>query len=361
MQVKQIQLKNFRCFSDVTFDIDAPCILFQGANGSGKTSILEALHYLCYVRSFRTYFPQEIFSFEQDNFFIKAKYQTNINDEIIENQIQAGVTNKKKLIKINQKPIASYKELMDHYRVVTLVEDDLLLIKGPPDIRRTFIDQAISLSDPTFLQKLKSFRQILQNKNALLQKEKINHEMYHLWNQNLWDESVYIQNKRIELLKLIEKQVGHLISKYFDNQFSIFFNYRLQKTKKGQSYNQFIEENPFIIEQEQRFRRSLFGAHLDDFIISFNDKKSKQFASRGQQKLIVFLLKSAQLENLKLQKGCAIFLLDDFMTDFDPNKIKILFNMLSNFDGQYILTTPANDGLVKEMVVKNNSLIISLD
>ena len=107
------------------------------------------MHYLCYLRSFRTHLPQELVQFGQDNFFIKARLENgNAADGY---DLQVGFSNKKRLVKVNNKSIASYKELLDYYRIVTITEDDLGLIKDGPEERRLFIDQAIMLADPEFL------------------------------------------------------------------------------------------------------------------------------------------------------------------------------------------------------------------
>jgi DNA replication and repair protein RecF len=361
VQIKRVHLKSFRCFSSFDIEFDSPCILIEGANGSGKTTILEAIHYLSYVRSFRTFSPNDLFQFDHDSFFIKVYYETYIEDQILHNQVQAGVEGKKKLVKVDNKTVTSYKELVDHYRVVTLTEDDLSLVKGAPEGRRNFIDQAASLANPLFLKKIRFFKKILQNRNSMLQSDNINQEMYNLWTEKLWQESVDIQKERKVLLKEIQDIVQQLVEKYFSSEFSIKLSYKQNKIKKNMSFEDFLIENPFLQEQETRIRRSLFGAHLDDIIISFNDKKSRHFASRGQQKLIVVLLKIAQLKQLEIKKGEAIFLLDDFATDFDETKMKLILKALENLKGQIILTCPLGNSKLKNLLKKYKFQTISLD
>ena len=74
VRITNLQIKNFRCFGSLDLAFDNPITLIEGINGTGKTSLLEALHYLCYLRSFRTHLPQELVQFGHDNFFIKAHY-----------------------------------------------------------------------------------------------------------------------------------------------------------------------------------------------------------------------------------------------------------------------------------------------
>ena len=76
MQLTRIDIKNFRCFSSLSLELDNPIILIQGGNGSGKTSILEAIHYLAHLKSFRTPHPKDMANFDKKSFFIKASFVT---------------------------------------------------------------------------------------------------------------------------------------------------------------------------------------------------------------------------------------------------------------------------------------------
>src|SRR5580692_6261147 len=122
--VSQLYIKQFRCFEERSFVFTAPIVLLEGANGTGKTSIVEALHFLCYVKSFRALSPRELIAHNQPAFFIKAILRT----EEVEDSIQAGFAGAQRLIKINDQPVKSYKELIDHYRVITITEHDIDLI-----------------------------------------------------------------------------------------------------------------------------------------------------------------------------------------------------------------------------------------
>ena len=98
-------LKNFRCFDHISFDLDESILLVQGANGTGKTSLLEALHYACYLRSFRTHLPKDLVMFDKNSFFIKTTFRETTAQLSLENEIQVGFTGDKRLVKINQKCI----------------------------------------------------------------------------------------------------------------------------------------------------------------------------------------------------------------------------------------------------------------
>ncbi len=198
LQLVSVQLKHFRCFDQRTFELDSPVVLIQGVNGVGKTSLLEALHYACYLRSFRSHLPRDLIAFNNENFFVKVQLRDNSFGSNLEHHIQVGFAGAKRLVKVNQKAVSSYKELMQHYRVVSLTEDDLALVKGSPQIRRTFLDQAILLSDPDFISQTRDFRTVLENRNTMLKSGRgiYDHDLYLLWTQQLWERSKTIQCAR---------------------------------------------------------------------------------------------------------------------------------------------------------------------
>jgi len=345
VQITRLQLKHFRCFSDVTFSFEKPIIIIEGLNGSGKTSLLEALHYLCYLRSFRTYWPKELMQFDQQTFFIKAEFA----DEVGPHELQVGFTDKKRLVKLDKKAITSYKQLMDHYRIITITEDDLGLIKEGPEVRRNFLDQAIALFKPDFLLTIRKLRKLVEQRNALLKKGHFSQESYQLWTQQLWQHSKLIQAERTKMLRSLQSSTSKLLKAHFPN-LSITFDYKPKRIAKDDSIESFMAKNSQLQHDEARYGRSLFGAHLDDFAINFQDKRSRNFASRGQQKLIVLLINIAHAQQLIKERGSVIMLLDDFMTDFDQSRCVLLVDILHQLGCQLIFTLPWRQNfLVKQL------------
>jgi len=162
--IEKIQLNQFRCFDNATIDLDNPIVLIEGDNGTGKTSLLEALHYTCYLRSFRTHLQKELVRGNENTFFVKVL----LRNQDLHHNVQVGFSHTKRVVRIDGKAISSYKELMDYYRIISITEDDIELIKGAPELRRDFLDSALFLIDPDFLQKIKKLRKIVENRNGLL-------------------------------------------------------------------------------------------------------------------------------------------------------------------------------------------------
>jgi recombinational DNA repair ATPase RecF len=159
----------------------------------------------------------------------------------------------------------------------------------------------------------------------------------------LWQKSIQVQQARTLALGSLAESVQRVIEAYFDEGVRLSFSYHPKKGPYG-SFDSFLMDNPGLKQEELRYGRSLFGAHLDDFVIHFQDKHSRAFASRGQQKLAVLLLKIAQVVSLSDFESGAVFLLDDFMTDFDIDRSRRLIRGLMDLNAQLVLTSPIQGG-----------------
>jgi len=340
LQLAQIHLKGFRCFDNITFNLDSPVVMIYGINGAGKTSLLEALYYGCYLRSFRTNNAKDLIAINRESFFMQLSIN-DMDDIPLNHTITIGFSDNKRLVKVNNKSTISYKDLLAYYRVISLTEDDLLLIKGAPEYRRAFIDQALLLNNHSFLSILREYRVIVDQRNSLLNKESVNNDEYLIWTKTLWKHTQSIQAMRLEFLKQLEEGINIMLYNIFKDDITVTLSYQAKKNSDLE-FKEFLKTNSTLFQNERYFKRSLFGAHLDDFSIIFEGKKSRSFASRGQQKMLTLLIKAAQIHHNHM-KGPSIFLLDDFMTDFDKEKSECMLSVLLSLKCQLIFTSPHRD------------------
>ena len=266
MRIVSIRLRNFRCFSTLDLDLESPVILIHGRNGSGKTSILEALHYACYLRSFKTHLPKELVRSQAEGFGVAINLVAESFDTL---QIQFA--SKKKTIKLNEQTISSYKELYDAYRVVTITEGDLQMIQGSPGLRRSFLDTMVQLLEPSHAALVKKYKAILENRNALLIQAKFNgtidHESYLLWTNQLLQVSRLIQQSRQQAVVRLEKEAQVLIRELLvvadEEPLTISYSYATpySSIQEGTA-EELLIAYPDIIKSEIRQKRTLFGAIL---------------------------------------------------------------------------------------------------
>jgi DNA replication and repair protein RecF len=336
-------LKNFRCFSSIDLTLTKKIVIIEGPNGSGKTSLLEALHYLCYGRSFRTRITSDLITDTTDGFFVKATGQDSDGQAW---QIQVGGTAAKRALKINDQSATSYKELLQLYRIISVTEDDVMMVKGAPELRRLFIDQALMLQNHDYSKLMRMFRHILAQRNSALNIASYDPSALAMWTDKLVEHTQRIQEERKSLLNLLEREVNMLIAEFIDSNHdrsaidhSVVDHLFIHMSYQAKEYRE------QVLYDERRLKRTLFGAHLDDIDITFQQTSSRTHASRGQQKLIALALKIA---HLRLLGRPVILLLDDFLTDFDRDKMQRVFSMVTSLSCQVIITTPLADYFVNQ-------------
>jgi len=353
--LQSLEIKNFRCFQDIKLSFDSSIIFIQGDNGTGKTALLETIYYLCYLKSFRSHIPRELIRFDSDSFFLRGTFA----HEAEENVLQVGLVPQKKVVKINGKPVKSFQDLFNCARVISLTESDLFVIQGGPEKRRSFIDNLIFLHEPEFAKEIRLYKNILSQRTALLQKNFSDDDLYHLWTKKLWKASIKIKNLRISYLKKLSILLEDIIEQYpIDQPLSLAY---CCKQEYSESFEIFSQNYLFMKNREMRLQRTLFGAHLDDIGIYWNKAEARLFASRGQQKLIILLLKIAQAQGLNKENGLCIMLLDDFVTDFDLKRIRQTLEILTNLRCNLFFSCAQKNSILEQELNKYNVQKVDLE
>ncbi|HBL98730.1 TPA: hypothetical protein DDZ86_03750 [Candidatus Dependentiae bacterium] len=352
MFVKSLLVRQFRCFESFQITFDAPITIIEGPNGSGKTSLVEALYYACYLKSFRTHLPREMAQWDKEGFSLVLTGASDASSMEVDKDwdLKVVISNTKRLIKANGAAISSYKELFNFYRMVALSAQDLLIVSGSPEERRQFIDHAVLLTDPLYAQSLKSFRKTLKQRNALLAQGALDRVVYEIWTERLQGVTSEIRTQRERYLADLQVEVNRLVKEHLESEIpTIELQYKI-----GDDQNSTLERETYV-------RRSLMGAHLDEINILFNGQSARRFASRGQLKLIVYFLKLTQLSLLKKP---TIVVVDDFITDFDEQRSERLLELLcgrqnhSLAQRQVIFTVPSGCDLGERMKKKNYAISI---
>jgi DNA replication and repair protein RecF len=186
MEVKNLNLYNFRNYSNQKIFFEKGINLLCGPNGQGKTNILEAINFLLTGKSYRVKQENELIRWGQENFYINASCQVLNKIITLESYYQPG----KKVMKINQ---VACKRLSDYVGTVNAVffsPDDLSIIKKSPYERRRFLDLLIAQIKPGHVLLLNTYLKIIKQKNKLLKTEKrkdLLKQQLEVWNEQLAD------------------------------------------------------------------------------------------------------------------------------------------------------------------------------
>ena len=343
-QLNRIVLVNWYVLGAVEVPIKGN-VAIVGPNGSGKSSIVEALHYACYLRSFRAGQTRDIAHKDGDGtFFVKLQGEQNDGEPF---SIQIGFSEKTKRVKVNDKTVHTYKEVMSRYRVVTVAEHDLALIQAGPEHRRAFINHFCLLDNPSCAELLRQHKQNVQQRNGLILHGGQGEQM-RVWTEQLWQIAEQITVQRVAALKEIQKRVNELYESVHDGAPRIGLSYNRKHRKADESFDDFWQRYESVLASELNMKRTLFGAHLDDITITLDGRSTRSFASRGQQKLVLVLLKLAQVSVLQehAPNSGLLLVLDDLITDFDATVLERVLTLLNTLSCAVVITCPL-DNMVK--------------
>lgn len=333
--LQQISLTQFRNYSFNSFDFTRRITCITGANGCGKTNLLDAVYYLCYTKSYFTAQQQHAAQSGTDGFRLQGTFEGVKKPEIITCKWQAG----KKEIAANG---VEYERVADHigkYAAVMIAPDDMELVNDGSELRRKWIDGILSQADKQYFECLIQYQKVLLQRNGWLKMEAVqpgnNSHALEYYNFQLVRNGSYLYQQRAafiqEFLPLLNKYYHQLSS----GREAVSMHYSSDLHTHSLDY--WLTQT---LQHDLRLQRTTRGLHRDDLQFGIGDLSLKQFGSQGQKKSYLFALKLAQYYYLNNQlKQQPILLLDDIFEKLDQSRMEALLSIIQGADfGQVILT-----------------------
>src|SRR5690606_2384128 len=165
MHLQKLSLLNYKNLADAQFEFDARINCLVGANGIGKTNVLDAIYHLAYGKSYFNPMSVQNIRHGEEYFVIEGDFEKDDRREAVVCSLKKG---QKKVLKRNGKVYDKFSEHLGFIPLVIISPADRDLITEGSETRRRFIDSVISPLDPTYLQNLIDYQNILQQRNALL-------------------------------------------------------------------------------------------------------------------------------------------------------------------------------------------------
>jgi len=345
MQIKSLALQNFRSFALQSFTFSKTNLIF-GANGIGKTSIIEAIYLLASANSFRAGKIEEMLRLETDlgrvQGLIDLEGVGDASQEELKLEVMltrgevAGKRTQYRLFAMNDVRRRK-QDFLAFFKAVAFRPEDLRLVEGSPGRRRDFLDSALSMVSSEYGLALSRYQQTLKRRNRLLQKVsegKESAEILSFWNANLLNNGEILQRHRANFIDFIREVV-------FPFDLNIVYEPSLISAKRQEEY----------LAKEIMLGHSLIGPHKDDFSLNFSEEDKRidnlsllAYGSRGQQRLGVLWLKVAELQFLTDKIGYQpVLLLDDVLSELDEHSQAMVLSLLENY--QSILSTADLDVL----------------
>jgi len=331
MEIDNLEMISFRNHEKTKISFSPGLTVLWGKNGSGKTSVLEAIHSLSIGKSFRTNNKKEMIKNGSPGFLIKGLFINKGGNQSSVSYSQDLLGNKK--IKINKNTIIKRKELLGLNSVVVFSPEEETITKGPPRDRRRFYNKVFSICSKTYLEKLLTYNKILKQRNAALRNS---HKKQKTTSQpEIWTEPLAKAAKNLwkERNSLLEDFVAEFkkTTKDLDEKIEATIQYEKKETDTAEIVRQ-INNNTA---QDSKNGFTLYGPHRDDFLFLWNKKGIRKHGSQGEHKLFLALLKITELLFLsKKTNKKPVFLIDDLFASLDKEKSKNLLAFVGKLQGE---------------------------
>lgn len=342
-RLTKIIITQFKNYSFSSFAFTERVTGICGLNGKGKTNLLDAIYYLCFTKSYFSGSDAINIQFNKDGFRLEGLYNTGDADQKLV-CIHRGAGKKELLLNDIQ-----YEKFSSHiglFPCVMIAPDDIELIAGGSEPRRRFMDTVLSQMDAGYLQQLIIYMRVLQQRNSLLKRfaeqGKTDWPLLDVLDEQLVKPGNYIFLKRRnfsqQLILLVKKFYNQIANN--DEEVTLHYESQLNSLAFEKILNQYRDKDLLL-------QRTNGGVHKDDIHIQLNGQVFKNIASQGQRKSLLFALKLAEFELLKINKGFApLLLLDDVFEKLDDTRMQNLLKWVCNEnEGQVFITDTHKDRL----------------
>lgn len=342
MFLSSISLKNTRKHTDTQINFANKLNYIVGGNGVGKTTILEAIYYLCTTKSCLTISDAEVVKIGETGFKINGYFNGRSSDDV---QINYSIKENKKAFLLSGKQIHKFSDVIGKFPVVLLSPPDHSITQGYPAERRKFVDSVISQASRTYLNLLLEYNRTLKQRSSLLsrirEQNKIESRELNAWNEKMIQTGTEIINHRnafvLEFDSYIKDSYQNILGKREEPSVSYYF---LEGNCEGNTEEHFSLLLDQRREEELRRATNLVGPHRDDIILNINGMNLKSYGSQGQHKTFQTILRFAEYFYLRDKTGNSpIFLLDDVFGELDAERAAAISAYLSKVGQAFITLT----------------------
>ncbi len=333
---QNISLTQFRNYAFKQFAFTGRIVGICGANGSGKTNLLDAVYYASFTRSYFTRPDAQNATHGTQGLRIEANLQNHGEKH---NIIGILRENNRKEFLLDGAPYARFSEHIGKFPCVMVAPDDVALITEGSAERRKFIDTLLSQLNPEYLKQLIDYSKILQQRNSLLkaaaERNYTDETLLDTLDEQLAERGQYIHHQRqrflAEFIPVVLQQYYTIAGK--DDEITMQYESQLQQATMQALLAQNRQRDAYL-------QRTGVGTHKDDLAITMQGDAFKVLASQGQRKSLLFALKLAEFITLKQQKGFApVLLLDDVFEKLDAQRMhNLLQRVCVEEQGQVFIT-----------------------
>jgi DNA replication and repair protein RecF len=362
VRVRGVTLRDFRCYEHAEVPLGSSLTVVSGANGAGKTNLLEALYFGCTARSCRTTNERELLRFgaRSTRVVVAAEAEDGRHELSVgfepgqPKRMRVDGASVERLLDVEQRPLVS-----------VFLPDRLELIKGPPAVRRAHLDQFVAAMWPSRVATRRAYAQALAQRNALLARLRAgagSRESLATWDAQLARHALALMADRASALERLSEPCGRLAAQLgLDGDAEISYRPRSRATEAAQLVAELAERVDGDLERGYTGH----GPHRDEVSALRSGRELRAYGSQGQQRIALLALLLAEREVLAYSRAAPpLMLLDDVMSELDGDRRLALVELLRATEGQSVITTTdlehvpgAGDGSVARLVVSDGHVL----
>jgi DNA replication and repair protein RecF len=354
VHLTRLALTDFRSYAAADVTLGPGVTTFTGANGQGKTNLVEAAGYVATFSSHRVATDAPLIRQGAARAILRAGIHSAGRDSLVEIEINAGRANR---VRLNRAPVPRPREVLGELRCVLFAPEDLAVVKGDPDQRRRYLDELLVASRPRYAGIRADYERALRQRNALLKSAKarggVPPATMEVWDDQLIAAGAELTSGRIRLVAEIEPLVGRCYSAVSGTQRDTCVRYRMSASRQAESagddYLPPAEPAPIaaLLGEALAARRraelergvSLVGPHRDELELQIGSLPARGYASHGESWSLALALRLAAYQLLRASGEDPVLLLDDVFAELDGDRRDRLAELVG--DAEQVLVTAA--------------------
>ncbi len=341
MRATRLTIRGFRNLADADFDLPPAGLTLLGANGQGKTSLLEAIAYPVLFRSFRTAADAEIARFGDAGFYVGLDFGRDGRARSVSATFrQAG---RRKHLELDGVPLQRLVEGAGAWLAVVFAPEDVRLASGPAAARRLYLDRTLALSDVDYMRALARYRAALAQRNAALRQGRP--ELALAFDGPLARAGAIVVARRVAWVSAVREAYAVSLVALGELSGEALLGYMgaAELADPGAWPDRLTQAAP----RDAARRVTTVGPHRDDLEIRLNGRGLREYGSTGQHRGAAIALKLLELETIERATGaCPALLLDDVFAELDSERQeRLAARLLGRRPAQVFITSPRTDEL----------------
>ncbi|OMQ20297.1 MULTISPECIES: DNA replication/repair protein RecF [Serratia] len=331
MALTRLLIKDFRNIEAADLAPASGFNFLVGPNGSGKTSVLEAVYTLGHGRAFRSLQAGRVIRHDQAEFVLHGRII-----EGTERELSVGLSKSRQgdsKVRIDGSDGHKVAELAQLLPMQLITPEGFTLLNGGPKYRRAFLDWGCFHNEPGFFTAWSNLKRLLKQRNAAL-RQVSRYAQIRAWDQELIPLAERISEWRASYSDAIAADITATCAQFLP-EFALSFSFQRGWDKES-DYGELLERQ---FERDRALTYTALGPHKADFRIRAEGTPVEDMLSRGQLKLLMCALRLAQGEFLTRQSGRrCLYLIDDFASELDTGRRRLLADRLKATQAQVFVS-----------------------